>query len=382
MKKILLVDDDPNILSALQRQLRKQFELVTATSVREGLAIITSNKESIAVVVADMNMPEMNGIKFLQIVRDQSPDISRIMLTGNADQRTAMDAINEGYIFRFLTKPCPPDRMAQTLEAGLIQHQLVTAERELLEKTLSGSIKVLTDILAMFEPDSFGQAQSLRDNMRSVARFLGVRQTWEYEAAAMLANIGFVSVPPVVMLKQRVGQTLSGPEFDMLNRVPLVSADLLANIPRLEETARMVRYHRKNYDGSGFPHDMIAGEEIPMGARLLRILSDLAALEARGYARVAALEQLRSRRGLYDARLLQQAYDCLAPEAQRAPGVLKKVAVEMKELRIGQVLVNGIETVDGMMLVAAGIELTPAHMERLKNFSTLAPIREPIFIEG
>lgn len=381
-KKILLVDDDPNILAALQRQLRKQFDLLTAASVREALSLLGAQKETIGVVVADMNMPEMNGIKFLQIVRDQAPAVSRIMLTGNADQHTAIEAINDGAIFRFLTKPCPPDRMAQALEAGLIQSQLVTAERELLEKTLSGSIKLLTDLLALAEPESFGSAQSVRDNMRLVARFLGIRDTWEFEAAAMLANIGYVSVPPVIMLKQRVGQTLTGPEAEMLHRVPAVGADLLANIPRLEEAALMVRYHRKNFDGSGVPHDAVAGEEIPLGARLLRLLSDLAALQARGFSRRVALEQMRASQNLYDPRLLRRVTDCLAPETQHGTAIFKKVPIALKDLRVGQVLIHGIETADGMVLVAPGIELTPAHMERLKNFSSVAPIKEPIFIEG
>src|SRR5690349_3314098 len=146
MKKILLVDDEPNLLSALQRGLRRQFTVETACGGSAGLTIL-EKWQDFAVVVADMQMPEMNGVQFLAKVRESAPDIVRMMLTGNADQATAMEAVNQGNIFRFLNKPCTVDRLADALNAGVRQHQLITAERDLLENTLRGSIKVLTDIL-------------------------------------------------------------------------------------------------------------------------------------------------------------------------------------------------------------------------------------------
>src|SRR5690606_21232193 len=126
----------------------------------EGLALL-GNGEGYAVVVADMQMPEMDGIEFLTRVKEIAPDIVRIMLTGNGDQITAIEAINKGSIFRFLSKPSA--HLVETLQEALRQHQLITAERELLENTLHGSIKMLSEILALAEPKLFGQAQWLRD---------------------------------------------------------------------------------------------------------------------------------------------------------------------------------------------------------------------------
>src|SRR5467141_3678823 len=119
--KILCVDDDPNILAAIQRNLRKQFSIDTAVGPQPGLAAL-AQQGSYAVVVADMQMPGMNGVEFLKKVQEQSPDTVRIMLTGNADQKTAMDAVNFGHVFRFLTKPCSPEELALTLTAGLTQY--------------------------------------------------------------------------------------------------------------------------------------------------------------------------------------------------------------------------------------------------------------------
>src|SRR5579863_5417363 len=186
MKKILFVDDEPNVLAALERQFRKHFPVEIAVGPASGLMALRNWKDY-SVVVADMRMPEMNGVEFLTKVRESAPEVVRVMLTGNADQATAIEAINQGNIFRFLNKPCAPDKMMEALTAGIRQHELITAERELLEGTLQGSIKVLTELLAMAEPKAFGQAEMLRDNMRQLAVALKLPETWDLEVAAMLS---------------------------------------------------------------------------------------------------------------------------------------------------------------------------------------------------
>jgi len=112
--KILFVDDDPNILAAMQRNLRKRFTLDTVTGPDEALHTLKT-KGPYAVIVADMSMPIMNGAELLEEVRLSSPDTVRIMLTGNADQRTATEAVNRGNVFRFLSKPCAPETIIAVL---------------------------------------------------------------------------------------------------------------------------------------------------------------------------------------------------------------------------------------------------------------------------
>src|SRR5690606_38795583 len=130
--RILLVDDDPNVLLGLQRTFRKQFELDTAPGAEQALRLL-DGQTSYAVVVADMCMPGMNGVQLLLEFQRRSPDTIRVMLTGNADQRTAVDAVNQGHVFQFLSKPCAPPTIAMVLESALRQHRLVTAEKQLLE---------------------------------------------------------------------------------------------------------------------------------------------------------------------------------------------------------------------------------------------------------
>jgi len=192
---ILCVDDDENILKGFRRQLRGQFELETATSGQEGLELF-KRKGPFAVVVSDMRMPMMDGIEFLSRVREANPDSVRIMLTGNADMQTAIDAVNEGNIFRFLTKPCSSDELAKAINAGIEQYRLINAERELLQKTLTGSIKMLTDILSMVNPAAFSRASRLRRLVGRLAAEMKLPNLWQYELAAMLSQVGCLTLLP------------------------------------------------------------------------------------------------------------------------------------------------------------------------------------------
>ena len=380
-KKILFVDDDANILAGFQRNLRKQFAIDIALGGEQGLAAIEANGPY-AVVVADMQMPGMNGIQFLTKAEQRAPDTVRVMLTGNADQKTVVAAVNEGHVFRFLTKPCSPESIAATLEAALGQYRLVTAEREILERTLNGTAKALSDILSILDPAAFGLGQKLRDYMRAYLKHLKIAQTWDLELAAMLCQVGYVTIPAPVLAKFRANLTLRPEEKDMLARIPRTGADLLANIPRLEGVADIVLNQNKNFDGTGFPVGPLAREEIPLGSRVLRVLTDLIALEERGHARPKALAEMQSRHGIYDPRVLESVSVCfdvfMSDHAEPGKAVQE---ISIKELCVRHLLVDKIETLDGVMLVGGGTLVTPMLLEKLRNFATVNGIREPIRVQ-
>jgi DNA-binding NtrC family response regulator len=160
-ERILLVDDDNNILDGYRRSLSREFSMETALGVEEALRLV-ADSGPYAVVVSDMRMPGMDGIQLLGKIKDLPPDATRAMLTGNAEIETVINAINEDSIFRFLTKPCGKEMMAKTLTAVVVQYRLVTAERNLLERTLSGTIQVLTDVLSLLNPAAFSRAERAR----------------------------------------------------------------------------------------------------------------------------------------------------------------------------------------------------------------------------
>jgi len=381
-KKVLCVDDDANILTGIQRNLRKQFDIDTAVGALAALKIVENNGPY-AVIVADMQMPGMNGVEFLNIVKQKYPDTVRVMLTGNADQKTATDAVNRGQIFQFLNKPCPPEKLAEVLNGGIKQYRMVTAERELLENTLNGSVKVLMEILSLSDPVSFGLGQAVRDQARQVATLLQVTTTWELELAAMLCPIGCVSLPAELNQKARVGLDLTGAEKDIISRVPQVSHDLLSKIPRLDAVARIVLYQNKNFDGTGFPADSVKGAEIPIESRIIRVLTDLAHLESKRSARFKGLELLREQKGLYDPQVMAAVARHFELEAQNSSAAQNApLALDVAELHAGQVLTADIRTTQDILLVGAGTKITPLILERLRNFASLGGLKLPIYIEG
>jgi len=136
----------------------------------------------------------MDGIQLLSKIKALAPDTIRVMLTGNADMDTAINAINEGSIFRFLNKPCSKEVMAITLTAALAQHRLVIAERQLLEQTLSGSIQVLTEVLSLVNPAAFSRAERARRYMHHIVTSMNLGDPWQYEVAAMMSQLGCVTL--------------------------------------------------------------------------------------------------------------------------------------------------------------------------------------------
>jgi ActR/RegA family two-component response regulator len=236
---ILLVDDDANLLAGFRRSLGREFPLDIANGGHEALKM-TTERGPYAVVVSDMRMPIMDGLQFLSKIRAQWPDTIRIMLTGNADMGTAINAINEGSIFRFLTKPCGHDVMAKTLTAAVVQYRLVTAEKQLLEQTLSGSIQVLTDVLSLINPAAFSRAERTRRYIHHIVAEMSLANPWQYEVAAMLSQLGCVTLSPETIDAVYRGEPLSPDEQAQYDAHPSVAAELLSKIPRLEPIAWMI----------------------------------------------------------------------------------------------------------------------------------------------
>jgi response regulator RpfG family c-di-GMP phosphodiesterase len=373
-EKILLVDDDVEALSRYEDLLQQQFALDTASGGEKALALMRSNGPY-TVIVADMNMPEMSGIELLKQARQINPDTIRIMLTGDPSQETAMLAINDGHVLQFLTKPCRLETLVAVLQRGVTKYHFVLAERELLEQTLSGSVKMLTDILSIVEPQSFGQGQVVREDIRLLADYLKISPAWELEMAGLLYRIGYTTIPPAIVERLRLGASLSNVEKGLLMRTPEFGRNLLENIPRLEAVAQFVYYQNKNFDGTGFPSDPLDGEKIPLGGRILRILGDMVELESKGVQKIQALTQMKRCPGYYDPKLLEAALACLLLKR-------KGRALKLSELVVGQVLLSAIETVEGMLIIPAGNRVSPMLIRKLSNFTELSGIKEPIFVEG
>ena len=378
-EKILFVDDDVNLLASFERGLRRQYNIETAGGGEAGLAKL-SETGPYAVVVSDRQMPGMDGIQFLSAVRQCAPDAVRIMLTGNVDMEQAVRVVNEGNIFSFLIKPCPNEVLCKALENALRQHRLIVAEKELLDKTLNGSIKMLTDILAMVDFKGFGRTEKLRSLVNTTAEKMSLPDIWQINLAAMLSPIGQVTLPPEIVVRARAGTLLSIKEQQVMDSAPDIAARLLANIPRLANVAKIVRYQNKRFDGSGTPIDTIKGESIPLGARLLIILNDMLELQDRGITQQQALDELLLRKGFYDPQLLASVRGCFGLIGGKLESSLQTIYIEANNLAVGMLLSSDVYTNDGTLILSAGHNISQMILVRIRNFRLLYGIREPIFV--
>jgi response regulator RpfG family c-di-GMP phosphodiesterase len=371
--RILCVDDEPNLLDGLIRHLRHHFQIATAADGEQGLVAV-QRQGPFAVVMSDLRMPGMDGISFLRRVREVAPEAVRILLTGQGDFNTAVAAINEGHVFRFLTKPCPPPIVLKAIQAGAEQYRLLTAERVLLKETLQGSIKVLLDILAISNPAAWGMATRARGHAVDLLSHLKVSDSWHIEIAAMLSQLGSITLPTNTMEKFYHGQALTPAERAMVDRLPEVGAQMVASIPRLGPVRENILYHCKRYDGSGLPADPAKGEAIPFGARVLKLVLDYDVLKSQGQLDNQALETLRAREGWYDGRILEE----FAKIHARAGGWAEEKTLYLRDIQEGMVFAEDVKTKRGMLLVARGQELTWSMLARIRNLSENIGVKEPI----
>jgi response regulator RpfG family c-di-GMP phosphodiesterase len=373
VEKILLVDDDQNILSAYRRTLRNDFRVETADGGEAGLLAIQANGP-FAVVVSDLRMPGMDGNQFLRQVRTNFPDTVRMMLTGQADLQAASEAVNEGNIFRFLFKPCPQEVLSKALGDGLRQYRLVKSERDLLENTLSGTVQLLVDILALVNPAAFGRASRLQQTVRLLLPHLGRENAWKLDVSAMLSQIGLVSLPSETVERACRGETPTADEAAMLETHPQCGRDLLAKIPRLEEVAHNVSYQAKRFDGSGPPYEGIRGRQIPLGGRVLKIALDYDAVIQSGMTPEEAFSDLNGRKGWYDPEILTT----LQQAVLNVRSGYNFQLISSSQLSIGMLLPDGVKTPTGNLVVGQSAEITPAMLTKLQNFARFQGLAEPI----
>ena len=370
---ILCVDDEPQILESLSDTLYRHFDVKAATSGAEGLAQLSEAPERFAVVMSDMRMPVMSGAVFLREARLVAPDATRILLTGYADIDAAVHAVNEGQLFRFLTKPCPGEDLVATCIAALEQHRLMTAERVLLDQTLRGSVRALAEVLALANPAAFGRSARVRSLVSRLARAIDLDESWEVEVAALLVNIGAVTLPPETAEKLYAGIKLEPGEEAMVERIPDLTRRILDNIPRLEGVHEILDNYRRSY------RDIGAGRSLPLDARILRIALDYDELEGRGTDESVVLAVMRGRERVYDPDLLVLFARIIAGET----GVdnSKVTQIPLLGLRAGMLLADDVRGSNGALLIARGHTATEQLITRLWNLSPGA-VREPLLVNG
>jgi response regulator RpfG family c-di-GMP phosphodiesterase len=379
--RILIVDDEQPMLNLFSAVLKDRFVIETARNAEEALQRLRTESD-FAVVVADIFMPGVSGIELLAQCAKLSPDTVRIAVTGDAARETVVDSVNEGNVFRFVSKPVRVEVLGEIIEAAIQRYDSLRLERDMMETTVRTSVNLLLEVLATIDPPSFELSQRVRTSVRVFARKMRLPNAWELELAASLARIGMVALPSDVLRKVGHEIPLGAREAELLSQVPALGAQLLKQVARMGRVAEAIRYQAKNFDGSGSPNDSTSGPHIPLGARILRIFVDRATLEIDGVASRDAHRRMAARTGAYDPALLQASFDCFPDYILSAVSADKEVRlVSAEELQPDATLVTEIRTTDGLLLVAASTRLTSLIVQRIRTHVTLGTVTGPFGIQ-
>jgi response regulator RpfG family c-di-GMP phosphodiesterase len=357
-RKILCVDDEEAILKGFRLHLRKDYELFTANSGEEGLQVFQS-ESPFAVVLSDMRMPGMDGASMLAAIKDLDPDVVSMLLTGHADFESAMSAVNDGCVFRMLSKPCPPDRLKQALEDGLRQHELIIAEKVLLEQTLKGAIDALTQALATAKPLFFGRAMRIRRLGAELAELLDEKNVWRIEVAAIFSQLASITLPESISQDVYEKKSVLPEVQAIVDRFPQVMERLLGNIPRLEEVLDILTGIEKKPDVEASDP-----EGIQRASSIIKVALDYDYLiETGGYDQSLVVETLRNRPTEYDP-VVTEALQKLFSVAENKYRISE---VAPKNFAGGMRLAEPLVLENGFLVAPAGTDISRNILEIVRN---------------
>ncbi len=370
--RVLCLDDEPYVLDGLRRNLRTNFTVTVTTEPQEALELLAEQEDDpIAVILSDMRMPQMNGVQVLRKAYEVAPETTRVLLTGDADVQVAVSAINEGNVFRFILKPCPPDPLRLTVSAAADQHRLMRSERELLQDTLKGCVDALMETLAMAQPALFSRAGRLRRLVGELCDAVNLPDAWQVEMAAQLGEIGAITLPPTVVSALQTGMPGNGQEADMLAQLPKLADSMLARIPRLEAVRDIVRAQLPT---DRDPVTALHPDTVD-AARLLQVVREYDALVNRDTPADLALSTLASRKTHLDDHLAALAKII----GMRLPSeTVREITID--ELRIGHELADDLYSAKGLLLVSRAQVITERLLVRVRNFEATTGLRGRILV--
>lgn len=371
LARVLMIDDEPHILAGFQRLLGRRFDLTCVESGSDAISRLRAG-EVFPVIVTDMRMPGMTGVELLAQVCEMRTESVCLMLTGNADQQTAIDAINRGHVYRFLTKPCAPDVLEAAIQEAVRKYDVAHAERVLLKETVAGSVRMLLGAIELSNP-RLAEAQALiKSHAKELMTSIGLQNEWQIPMAAQLSMFGLVTVPGL-----RKDQLLTEESVKMAS---LIGGELLTNIPRLQVVAQMVA-RQWEYGPLGEAPDLKSALPVT-GARILRLALDVSREELAGHSTAAVLSSLQAL-GNHDARF----FTGLRRASERVQSSFEPVdtsvqAFTLIQLSAGMKLAQDIITKDGLLLFTAGNELTQVAIVALRNNARLGNIPADIKISA
>lgn len=364
-RRVLCVDDEVRVLEGLERTLFEHFEVTTESNPLEAVKQLQAGPP-FAVVLSDMRMPELDGAALLARAREIAPLTSRLLLTGQADVNSAVAAVNEGQILRFLWKPCPPEALISALELGVEQYRLVTAERELLERTVTGCVRLLSDVLSLMAPALFSRTQRIKALVAHMTKKFSMEDTWRFEVAALFSMIGCVGLPEATLERALARRPLDPTEQKAFDEHPLMGHKLLSEIPRFEEIAAMIKLQAPG------PHRPPT-DDIERGGAMLRVALQVERATSDGAAVANVLASLERKFGPAELPFLKALSDF-----RNAEGSSTIRALTVGQMTAEMILEEDVRTTNGVVVVPKGRDLSMVLIERLYKFSRAGTLVEPI----
>lgn len=403
---LLFVDDESSILKALQRLFRPHgYHILTAESGIAGLEIMTSHR--VDLVISDMRMPEMDGARFLEQVRSRYPEVIRIILTGYADINSIVAAVNQGEIYRFITKPWEEHSILLIVRDALERRRLEKDNARLVELTRrqNEELKALNDGLErrvqertqqlaqanhhlrqnfLLSIKIFSTLMELREGtvggharrVAGLAKKLAIRMNLNEEAqqdivvAAMLHDIGKIGFSDALFSRSLTRMSVS--EMERYHRHSIDGSSALMPLTELYPVAAIIRSHHERYDGRGFP-DGLVGEDIPMGARILAVCNDYDCLQ---YAintdkkmdpEQARETMIQTRGQRYDPQVLEAFLTLVVGQPGEELG--QDLLVPVEKLEIGMVLARDLLSHNGTILLAENFTLDARLINSIKLYA-------------
>lgn len=366
-RRVLCVDDEAAVLVGLQRNLGLHFDVHTAESAQQAREILEASPP-FATVVSDMRMPVVDGVTFLREVGERWPETIRILLTGQADIPSAVSAVNEGGVFRFLTKPCPSDLLVQAVSEGVRQHDLIEAERVLLDQTLRGTIDVMTEAISLLVPRSAQPLFRMRRLAQRLSRDLHVTQVWNIDIACVLSYVATLTLPPELLLQLALGNYGEIEARSASSRANVLAQRLAARIPRLEPVRDLLRKAGSINRGQLVPHD-------EGSVWILRVCMNYGKCLTADLTPEAAYVSILSRSDAWPS-----AVQALVTRYLHVLRTGTKRSVTFYELVPGMTLVEPVYTDGRILLVPTDTEVTEPLIEQLRNFVTSGRLEEPMWI--
>ena len=388
---ILAVDDATINLDILRETLEPEgYDLGFATTGKEALEIIPNLSPDL--ILLDVMMPGIDGYETCRRLKSNNAtkDIPVIFITTKGETEDIVKGFQVGGV-DYILKPFQKEEVCARVETHLellnLRQSLEKENqrvKELLEKTLNGSIGLLVEILSRFDRELFGKAASLKKIIQYLAKKLKIKDSWELEAASMLSQIGHVVIPPQIIFKSREGKKLPPEEQAIVTSFPEAGASLLSHIPNLKQVSKIILYQNKRFDGGGFHVDEVEGKNIPLGARIFKILWDLVQLESDGTPREKAMDRLRGKTGWYDTDIMEKIFELLRTQEKEREAKESFKRVTLAELQVGDVFERDLKSVAGKVLFEAGDSISRANLALLGNYARVSwiGVQEPIYIQN